>query len=279
MRLLSIETGYFKCDGGALFSVVPKVMWSKQVKANVNNLVTCSMRCLLVIDGERKILIDAGAGDKYDDKFKRNNGLHGEDTLAGSLQKAGIQPEEITDVVFTHLHWDHCNGAVKYAANGTDQELLFPNATHWASTAQWENSHNANPREGNAYMLSDLDVFEKSGKLKLIDQERFLFPNFEIRIFNGHTPGMMVPVVHTDNRSVVFAADLFPVSANVPPTWLASYDLYPVTAMEEKAGFLKEVSDKNWILFFEHDKNIECAEVEQTEKGLKAGKIYQLKEL
>ena len=279
MKLIAIETGFFKCDGGALFSVVPKVMWSKQVEADENNLVTCAMRCLLVIDGDRKILIDAGAGDKYNEKFKRNNGLHGEDTLEGSLLKAGVQPEEITDVVFTHLHWDHCNGAVKYAANGTDLELLFPNATHWASTGQWKNSHDTNPREGNAYMMADLDTLEKSGKLKLVEEEGFLFPNVEVRIFNGHTPGMMIPIIHAGDRSLVYSADLSPIAANIPPTWLASYDLYPVTAMEEKTAFLKEVHIKNWILFFEHDKDIECVELEWTEKGPKAGKTFSLGEL
>ncbi len=260
-ELYPINAGYFTIDGGALFSVVPKVMWSKHYPADENNICPLIMRCLLVVSGDRKVLIDTGAGDKYDEKYKRNSGLHGEETLVGSLAKAGFYPADITDVILTHLHWDHCGGAIVRGSDDNSYELLFPNAIHWVAQSQWEQAWNPNVRDATAFFEADLVTLRDCGKMKFIGEGE-LFPGFEIRIFDGHTPGQVLPVIDYKNRKVAYAGDLIPVAANIAVPWLCSYDLFPVTTMEEKASFLNEVVGKNMILFFEHDYFAECAELE-----------------
>jgi glyoxylase-like metal-dependent hydrolase (beta-lactamase superfamily II) len=279
MKLYPVETGYLKCDGGALFGVVPKTMWSKKYPADDNNLCDATMRCLLLDTGNKKILIDAGAGDKYSEKYKRNNGLHGDKTLLGSLSELGYQAEDITDVIFSHLHWDHCGGSVVMGVDGKTPELVFKNATHWITPEQWKQSLNPNMHDDNAYFEADLVALQNSGSLKFIDEECELFPGVEIRIFNGHTPGQIIPVIHYKGRKVVFTADLFTVVASIPVPWVAAYDLDPVTAMEEKQQFLNEVLSENMVLFFEHDKYTECVELEEGDKWPVVKKEFALGEL
>jgi len=265
MRIIPISAGNFHCDGGALFGVIPKKLWSKVYPANKDNFTKLALRCLLIDSGEQKILIEAGIGNHFPEKHLQNNGVDLGNHLEQSLQKNGYSVEDITDIFFTHLHWDHCTGAVKYG-NGK-LNALFPNAKYWCSRSQWEHSKISNSREKAAYHTEVLNFIFESGKLNLVEKEGELFPNIEVRFFDGHTPGQMIPFIHKHNETIVYMADLIPTAANIPLLWLAAYDLYPVKAMEEKEKFLEEAAAKEYILFFEHDYYNECATVLKTAKG------------
>ncbi len=264
-NLFPIHAGYLTADGGALFGVIPKPLWSRAYPADENNAVKLIMRNLLVDQGERKILIDAGVGNHYSPKLRRNNGHEQTDILPLSLAQKGYTPEDITDVVFTHLHWDHANGAV--LNEDGDLRLLFPNAKHWCSKRQWEHARVSNPRERAAYFTDVLDFLKDEGRLQLVEKEGDLFPGFEVRFFDGHTPGQIIPLVRHEGKTVVFTGDLLPTAAHIPILWIAAYDLNPVAAMEEKNSFLKEVVENNYVLFFEHDCYHECATIGWKEKG------------
>jgi glyoxylase-like metal-dependent hydrolase (beta-lactamase superfamily II) len=276
MKLIPISAGNFHCDGGALFGVIPKKLWSKFYPADENNFTKLALRCLLVDTGERKILIETGIGNHYPKKQFENNGYNPGNHLEESLQENGYSLEEITDVFFTHLHWDHCTGAVKNE-NGK-MEPTFPNANYWCSKSQWEHSKISNAREKTAYHSDVLDFLFNTGKLNVVENESELFPNIEVRFFDGHTPGQMIPFIRVENKIVVYTADLIPTAANIPLLWLAAYDLYPVKALDEKEKFLNEVARKGYILFFEHDFYTECATVLKTEKGFFAKKKFSWSE-
>jgi glyoxylase-like metal-dependent hydrolase (beta-lactamase superfamily II) len=279
MKLYPVEAGFLKCDGGALFGVVPKVVWSKKYPVDENNMCTATTRCLLVDIGSNIILIDAGAGDKYDERYARNNGLHGDATLLGSLNDLGYKADDITDVIFSHLHWDHCGGSVVIGNDGKTPEVVFKNATHWVSSEQWKQACNPNMRDGSAYFEADRVALRESGSLKFIDGEGELFPGVEVRIFNGHTPGQIIPIIHYRGRKIVFTADLLTVAASIPVPWIAAYDLDPVTAMEEKQEFLNEVLSENMVLFFEHDKYTECIELKEGKKWPVVKNTFALNDL
>jgi glyoxylase-like metal-dependent hydrolase (beta-lactamase superfamily II) len=265
MKIIPISAGNFHCDGGALFSVIPKKLWEKVYPADENNFTKLALRCLLIDSGKQKILIEAGIGNHFPEKHLQNNGVENENCLEESLKKNGYSTDDITDIIFTHLHWDHCTGAVKNS-NGK-LHSVFTNAKYWCSKKQWEHSKISNPREKAAYHKGVLDFIFKSGKLNLVENEGELFTNIEVRFFDGHTPGQMIPFVRNEDKTVVYMADLIPTSANIPLLWLAAYDLYPVKAMEEKELFLNETAKNGYILFFEHDFYTECATVSKTEKG------------
>lgn len=265
MQQHAIHAGNFSCDGGALFGVIPKPLWSRVYPADQNNSVRLTMRCLLVDHGERKILIEAGVGSHYPEKVRKNNGHEETDVIEKSLAEKGYQPEDITDVLFTHLHWDHCNGAV-LNENGT-LKLQFPNAIHWCSKAQWEHAQVSNIRERAAYYPEILNFLKTEGKMQLVENDCELFSSVSVRMYDGHTPGQMIPFVDFEGKTYVYMADLIPTAANIPVVWLAAYDLFPVTAMEEKERFLKEAAEKQYVLFFEHDFYTECATVGWDDKG------------
>ncbi len=271
-RLIPIHAGHFSCDGGALFSVIPKPLWSKVYPADENNVTRLTMRCLLVDQGERKILIEAGVGNHYPEKVRQNNGHEETDALPKSLAALGYAAGDITDVLFTHLHWDHCNGAVLNEDGRL--RLLFPNATHWCSKRQWEHFPKASVREQAAFFPDILNFLKSEGNMQLVENEGELFPGVSIRFFDGHTPGQLIPLIESEGRTYVYTSDLIPTKAHIPVVWLASYDLYPVTAMEEKEAFLKEVAEKNYILFFEHDYYTQCASLEWTDKGPKLKETF-----
>ena len=274
MKLIPISAGNFHCDGGALFGVIPKKLWIKQYLADENNFTKLALRCLLVDTDERKILIETGIGNHYNEKHFENNGYIPGNHLENSLQKNGYSTNEITDVVFTHLHWDHCTGAVK-TENGK-LSPVFANAKYWCSKKQWEHAKISNTREKAAYHSDVLNFLFNTGNLNFADKEGELFPNFDVRFFDGHTPGQMIPFIHFGNKTIVYMADLIPTAANIPHLWLAAYDLYPVKAMDEKLIFLEEAAKNNYILFFEHDFYSECATVVKTEKGFIAGDKFSL---
>lgn len=265
MELHIIDAGSFLCDGGGIFGGVPKILWSRQIEADDRNLIRIAMRCLLVVHEDRKILIETGAGTKLSWKFIENNGIEHSDRLLDSIHKAGYNPEDITDVVHTHLHWDHCGGGT-YRDENNAVLPTFPKAKYHVAKTQWENAMAPNPREGDAYFADDLQPILDSGLLNLIDDACDLIPDFELRIFNGHTPGQIIPVINYQGKKLVYASDLIPLVANIPVKWIPAYDLYPVTTMEEKMEFLHEVYENNYILFFEHDMKYECATIKWDER-------------
>jgi len=265
MKLIPISAGNFHCDGGALFSVIPKKLWSKVYPADENNFTKLALRCLLIDAGEKKILIETGIGNHFPEKHFQNNGVENWEIMEESLNQSGYSVEEITDVFFTHLHWDHCTGAIKN--NNGKLEPIFSNANYWCSKTQWEHSKISNAREKAAYHTEVLNFLFNTGKLNLVENEGELFSNIEVRFYDGHTPGQMIPFIRIENKTVVYMADLIPTAANIPLLWLAAYDLYPVKALEEKEKFLVEAVKNEYILFFEHDFYNECATVSKTEKG------------
>lgn len=273
-KIIPIHAGHFSCDGGALFSVIPKPLWSKVYPADENNVTRLTMRCLLVDQGERRILIEAGVGNHYPEKVQRNNGHEETGALPQSLAQQGYTLADITDVVFTHLHWDHCNGAVVREHGAL--KLLFPNATHWCSKTQWEHSQISNARERAAYYPEILNFLKDQGNMQLVENEGKLFPGFEVRLFDGHTPGQLIPLVDCAGKTYVYTADLIPTTAHIPVIWLASYDLFPVSSMEEKERLLKEVAEKEYVLFFEHDFYTQCATVVWTDRGPKLKETFDL---
>ena len=240
--------------------------------ADENNFTKLALRCLLIDSGDKKILIETGIGNHFPEKHFENNGYKPGNYLEDSLQKNGYRSDEITDVLLTHLHWDHCTGAVKN--NNGKLEYTFPNANYWCSKSQWEHSKISNAREKAAYHTDVLDFLFNSGKLNFVENEGELFPNIKVRFYDGHTPGQMIPFIRAENKTLVYMADLIPTAANIPLLWLAAYDLYPVKALEEKEIFLDEAANNEYILFFEHDFYTECATASKTEKGFVANEKF-----
>jgi len=279
MELYPIPTGHFKLDGGAMFGVVPKSLWNKVYPSDENNMIDMVMRCLLVVDGDRRILINNGIGDKQSEKFFSHYYLSGDESLSGSLRAAGFGPEDITDMFLTHLHFDHCGGSVKRKKEGDGYELTFPNATYHISSAQWNWAINTNKRESASFLKENIMPIQESGRLQLFSEGDKLFDNFEIRLFNGHTDGQAIPFINYKGRKVVFTSDMLPTKAHVPLPWIMSYDTRPLITLEEKEKFLSEAANENYVLFLEHDAYTECFSVRETEKGIVAGDSYRLEDL
>lgn len=276
MKLIPIETGNFKLDGGAMFGVVPKVMWSKVYPSDENNLCNWAMRCLLVVDGERKILIDNGIGEKQDEKWLRHYYLNGDATLNGSLAKAGYTPEDITDVILTHMHFDHCGGSVKWNDDRTGYEMAFPNATYWTSQQQFDWATNPNRREQASFLKENILPIQESGKLKLIDKEGEYIPNIEFKLYHGHTEGQLIPHIKVNGKTVTFMADLMPSSAHIPMPWIMAYDTKPLQTLDDRERFYNEALKGDYVLFFEHDIFNEAGTIENTEKGVRVKKVGKL---
>jgi glyoxylase-like metal-dependent hydrolase (beta-lactamase superfamily II) len=280
MNIYPILTGNLKLDGGAMFGVVPKVIWNKLYPADENNLCNWSMRCLLVEDGDRKILIDNGIGNKQPEKFLNLYYLNGEDNLLASLSKHGFKPEDITDVILTHLHFDHCGGSLKWNFDQTAYELTFPNATHYVSKKQWDWATNPNNREKASFLKENIMPIKESGKLTIVEAEEIqLFPNIKIKQFHGHTDGQMIPYVNYNGKTIVYMADLLPSSAHIPLPYVMSYDTRPLITMQEKEQFLQEAAENNYVLFFEHDLYHEACTVARTEKGIRPDNYLSLNNL
>lgn len=274
MELYSIPTGNLKLDGGAMFGVVPKSIWNKVYPADENNQINLSMRCMLVVDGDRRILINNGIGDKQSEKFFSHYNLNGDDSLERSLARHGFTPGDITDMFLTHLHFDHCGGSVKYNSDHSGFELTFPNATYWISQQQWDWAMNANRRESASFLRENINPIAESGKLILFDKEGGLYPGFEVRFFNGHTVGQAIPLIRHKGRTVVFASDMLPTMAHLPLPYVMSYDTQPLITLAEKEDFLNEAVDNDYVLFFEHDIYNECCTLERTEKGIGVKEVH-----
>ena len=276
MELHTIHTGLFKLDGGAMFGVVPKALWQKQIPADANNLCTWAMRSLLVEHENRLLLIDTGIGAKQSDKFFSHYHLHGDMSLKSELAKRGFGLEDITDVLLTHLHFDHVGGAVERRSDGV-LEPTFPNAQYWSCERHWQWAMKPNPREKASFLSENLLPLETSGQLVFVPREDRWnrtafdqrFPGLEIFFADGHTESQMIPVISYRGKKVAFMADLIPAAAHIPTAWVIGYDTRPLLTMEEKALLLKRAADEEWVLFFEHDAQNACCTVQHTEKGVR----------
>jgi glyoxylase-like metal-dependent hydrolase (beta-lactamase superfamily II) len=278
MKLYTIDTGFFKLDGGAMFGVVPKTMWQKLNPSDENNMCTWAMRCLLVQDENRLVLIDTGMGDFIDDTYKKRYLPFGDATLEKSLEKHGFSPADITDVFLTHLHFDHCIGALKNDGNGKPT-LRFPNATHWSSYVQWKSAMNPNPREKASYLKEYLQAVLNSGKLKFTENEELGMKNIEIEFVYGHTESMMICHIYKDKQTISYVADLIPSHHHVRLPYIMAYDIRPMDTLQEKTIFLEKAFENNHIIFFEHDKDVECCTLKRTEKGIEVDRLMKLEEI
>jgi glyoxylase-like metal-dependent hydrolase (beta-lactamase superfamily II) len=281
MKLHSIDTELFKLDGGAMFGVVPKVIWNRLNPADADNLCTWAMRCLLIEDGDRLILVDNGVGDKQDAKFFGHYHLHGPDTLAGSLRKLGFHHQDITDVFLTHLHFDHCGGSVK--REGDRLLPAFPNAQYWSNSRHWDWAVRPNDREKASFLKENILPIEQSGQLSMLsvpDAGTAVFSSgIRVRYVHGHTEAMMLPQIEYKGRTIVYMADLIPSVWHLPMAWVMAYDMFPMTTLSEKRSFLEEAVDNDWVLFFEHDPIHQCCTLQRTEKGIRMKEHFPLSDL
>ncbi|MFN5324336.1 MAG: MBL fold metallo-hydrolase [Bacteroidota bacterium] len=276
MKLHSINAGYFKLDGGAMFGVVPKSIWNKTNPADENNMINMAMRCLLVEYGDRLVLIDNGIGDKQDAKFFGYYFLHGDDSLEKSLSKAGFGIDQITDVFLSHLHFDHCGGSIKRKKDGNGYEPTFPNAVYWSNEDHWKWATQPNAREKASFLKENILPIQESGQLKFTNDGTELFPGFKVRYFNGHTDAMMIPHIDYKGKTVVYMADLLPTTGHIPVPYVMAYDTRPLLTLDEKANFMEVASNNNYVLFLEHDPINECCSVMKTEKGFKLDQSFSL---
>ncbi|HXS58832.1 MAG TPA: MBL fold metallo-hydrolase [Hanamia sp.] len=279
MKLYSINAGHFKLDGGAMFGVVPKSMWEKLNIPDENNLCNWAMRCMLIEDDGRLILIDNGMGNKQDEKFFGHYFLNGDDTLDKSLAKYGFAKEEITDVFLTHLHFDHCGGSIEKVG----EKLLpaFKNATYWSNEDHWKWATQPNDREKASFLKENILPIQESQKLVFLDPVEGVefVKNVNIRFVNGHTEAMMLPQIKYKDKTIIFMADLLPSVAHIPVPYVMAYDTRPLETLKEKKSFLTEAQQKDYVLFFEHDPEIECCNLQLTEKGIRSKDTFRLEDL
>ncbi len=273
MKLYSINTGHFKLDGGAMFGVVPKVIWNKLNPADENNLCNWAMRCLLIEEGNRLILIDNGIGDKQDAKFMGHYHFNGDDTLDKSLASHGFHRSDITDVILTHLHFDHCGGSIM--REGEKLVPSFKNAIYWSNERHWKWATEPNAREKASFLKENILPIAESGQLNMVpvvENGTVPFgdiPGISIRYAFGHTDAMMVPQIEVGNKTLVYMADLLPSPAHMPLPYVMAYDMFPLITLEEKKLFLEEAVEKDFLLFFEHDPVAEVCSLTKTEKGVR----------
>ena len=279
MRLYTIDTGFFKLDGGGMFGAVPKVIWSRTNPADKNNLCSWAMRSLLIEDDDRLILIDNGIGDKQDDKFLRHYYLHGDVNLHSSLAQHGFLADDVTDVFLTHLHFDHCGGSVKWNKSRTGFEMTFKNAKYWSNIDHWNWATVPNNREKASFLRENIIPIKESGHLNFVEKEKNIFPNFDALFVNGHTDSQMIPHITYKDKIIVFAADLLPSTGHIPLPYIMGYDTRPLLTLTEKEKFLKEAVDQEYIVFLQHDNYSECCTVEQSERGFKLKDTFKLADI
>jgi len=285
MKLYSINTGYFKLDGGAMFGVVPKSIWNKINPADENNMCSWALRCLLIEDEQRLILIDTGMGNKQDAKFFGYYYLHGDDTLDKSLAKYGFHRDDITDVFLTHLHFDHCGGSI--LKEGEKLIPAFKNAVYWSNETHWEWAIHPNAREKASFLKENILPIKEVAQLKFIpDLPEFrtnpggsFYSNLFVDVVNGHTAAMMIPSINYKGKTVVYMADLLPSAGHIPIPYVMAYDMFPLTTLNEKESFLRKALSNDYILFFEHDPVHECCNLQQTEKGIRPKDFFKLEDV
>jgi len=284
MKLYPIESGNFKLDGGAMFGVVPKTIWTKTNPADENNLIDIAARCLLIEDGNRLILIDTGMGNKQSDKFFGYYSLWGNHTIDKSLAKYGFHRDDITDVFMTHLHFDHCGGSVQWNSDRTGYEVAFKNARFWTNKNHWEWATKPNAREKASFLTENILPMQESGQLNFINrpEQDYLEKSelgFGIFFADGHTEKQMIPHIHYNGKTIVFMADLLPTAGHIPLPYVMGYDTRPLLTLDEKAKFMNTAVDKGYYLFLEHDAHNEIITVEQTEKGVRLKETFRCSDI
>ncbi len=278
MKIYSVETGNFKVDGGAMFGVVPKVLWGRLYPVDEKNFCPCAVRSMLIVDGNKKVLVDTGIGNKLQEDFTKHYHLFGKDDLITSLKKIGFAPEDITDVIMTHLHFDHCGGTIGRDNKG-NLYPVFPNADIIVSNAQWEAAMNPNLREKPAFLNENLIPIKTSGKLNLMDAPGMLTDNIELRFYNGHTKGLISVLVNTGKNRVVFAGDVIPAIPYIRLPYISAYDIEPLVTLNEKKALLEEINNNGDVLFLQHDINTEACTLTKTKKGIRENKTFKLNEI
>jgi glyoxylase-like metal-dependent hydrolase (beta-lactamase superfamily II) len=283
MKLYVLNTGNFKLDGGAMFGVVPKTIWQKTNPADENNMCSWAMRSLLIEDGKRLFLVDTGIGDKQSEKFFSHYYLHGNDSLHGNLRKLGFHADDITDVILTHLHFDHCGGAIYFDTKVEAYRPVFKNATYWSTESHWNWAVNPNPREKASFLSENIFPIQESGQLKFIERigdfTENALPQIDMLFVDGHTESMMIPHIKINGKTVVFMADLLPSVGHIPLPYVMGYDTRPLLTLGEKAKFLDVSCEKEFILFLEHDSVNETCTLQRTEKGVRLNRTGTLAEL
>lgn len=284
MKLHAIPTGDFKLDGGAMFGVVPKQLWEKTNPADEQNLCTWSMRNLLIEDGNKLILIDTGIGDKQSEKFFSHYHLTGDDTLEKSINAKGFSFDDITDVLLTHLHFDHCGGAVKWAnKERTHTEPVFKNAKFWSNDKHWKWATEPNPREKASFLTENIQPLKESGQLNFIERRgtitENIFSNVDAFFADGHTESQLIPMINYKGKKIVFMADLLPSTGHIPLPYVMGYDTRPLLTMTEKEWFLNKAADEGYFLFLEHDSVNEVCTVKHTEKGVRLDQTFRLEDI
>ncbi|WP_020401585.1 MBL fold metallo-hydrolase [Gracilimonas tropica] len=280
-ELYTIETGDFRLDGGAMFGVVPKTLWSKGIPADDKNRIPMTMRCLLIKSQAtgKLYLIDNGAGTKFNEKMENIYQLdYSQKNLENSFKAHGFSFEDVTDIIFTHLHFDHCGGTSYY---GKDQELkhTFPNATYHVVKAHWENATDPNAREKASFLPENIEPLKTSGRLNLVEEEHEYEAGLTAIPVNGHTKGQQLPKIEGDGKTLVFVADLLPTHVHVPLPWVMGYDMYPVQTLNEKERFLKQAASHHWNLFLEHDAEAEMMQIQEQDGRFSVSKTFTLGEL
>ena len=278
MNLYPVNAGNFKLDGGAMFGAVPKTIWNKTNPADQNNLIDIAARCLLIEDSKRLILIDSGMGNKQSEKFFSYYSLWGEDTLERSIKKVGFSIDDVTDVFFTHLHFDHCGGAIKRSGSGF--EPVFKNAIYWTNKKHWDWAINPNKREVASFLKENLLPIEETGSLNFIPTSRRQFSfvdelGFKVFYADGHTEKQMLPIISHKGQKIAFAGDLIPTAGHVPLPYVMGYDVRPLTTLKEKDLFLNYAADNNVLLLLEHDSVNEVVSLKRTEKGVRVNQILK----
>ena len=283
MKIHAIETGLFKLDGGAMFGVVPKTLWQKTNPSDDNNMCTWALRCLLIEDGKRLMLVDAGIGDKQSEKFFSHYHLQGNDTLIGSIRKAGFHEDDITDVMLTHLHFDHCGGAVAWNTQKDGYRPVFKNAIYWSNEAHWQWATEPNAREKASFLAENIVPIQESGQLKFVERtgsfSTEVFPNIDLLFVDGHTDSMMIPHIKYKGKTIVFMADLLPSVGHIPLPYVMGYDTRPLITLAEKGTFLDTAATENFVLFLEHDSVNECCTLQHTEKGVRLAETFAFSSL
>ncbi|WP_343488349.1 MBL fold metallo-hydrolase [Allomuricauda sp. d1] len=284
MQLYPIETGNFKLDGGAMFGVVPKSLWNRTNPSDANNMIELAMRCLLIEDGDRLILIDNGLGNKQSEKFFGYYHLWGDHSLDKSLKKHGFHRDDITDVFMTHLHFDHCGGSIQWNKDRTGYEPAFKNARFWTNEDHWQWALEPNQREKASFLKENLLPMQESGQLNFIKKAQAPYLNcsdldFGILFVNGHTEKQMLPHIKYKGKTVVFVADLIPTVGHIPLPYVMGYDMRPLVTLDEKGTFLNEAAEKGYVLFFEHDAHNEMCTLKRTEKGVRLDQTFKFEEV
>ncbi len=278
MKLHSIDTGFFKLDGGAMFGVVPKSIWQRTNPADERNLCTWATRLLLIEDGKRLTLVDTGIGDKQDEKFFSHYYMHGDDTLDKSLQKLGFHRDDITDVILTHLHFDHCGGAI--IREGERLLPAFKNARYWSNKDHWEWAVHPNPREKASFLKENIMPIQESGQLNFIELTSPQYDtDIHMRFAYGHTEAMMLPQIRYKDKTILYMADLLPSVGHIPIAYVMGYDVRPLVTMQERQDYWTEIVDNEYIMFLEHDSVNECATLQYTEKGIRLKETFKLSDI